>query len=754
MGSAKYRAFLSYSHRDAKWAAWLHRSLESYRPPRQLIGAVTGMGPVPKRLAPVFRDREELPTANDLGAVIGEALRNSDCQIVICSPRAARSRWVNEEILDFKRLGREDRIFCLIVDGEPNASDNPAQADNECFPPALRYRLGPDGNPGPVRTEPIAADARRGKDGRSHARLKLIAGMLGVGFDALRQREQQRRNRQLFVIAASALVGMVLTTALAAAALMARATAERQTALARMEAETARQTTSFLVDLFHISDPTEARGNRVTAREMLDRGAARIRTQLAGQPRIQATLMDTLGRAYVGLGLYRQAKPLLETAVATRRGLPHADPADLGASLSSLGDLLTLRAEYPAAERAYRRAITLQEAPFGGRREEAALARSYLGLGGELAASGHLPDAERNLREALAIERRYAPGANEDTARTLQALAKVVDRLGNQQEALPLMQEAVAMQRTLWGAQPYPDFADAINDLGLLQLEKGDYRRSEQLFRDSIAMKRRLLGDKHPEIATGLNNLGLVLEDDGDLAGAESAYRQALTIQKESLGEVHPEVANTLNNLAYVQYEKGEVRNALATERESLGIYRKLFPGDNPKVAGILNTMGFWLFETGEYATAERDIEEGLAMRERLFGKSHPDVAASLAHLAIIQVATHQYRAAIVSARAAELIWTAGLPGSAWKVAVAQSAEGAALAGLGRYAEAKKLLVHCRTVLASDPGAFPMYRSLNQRYLNLVERRGRPDAAPTPVTFAAPAVARASDAVHGKGWIP
>lgn len=718
MDSSQYRAFLSYSHSDGKWAAWLHRSLESYRPPRRLVGVVTGRGPVPKRLAPVFRDREELPSATDLGAAIGEALRKSACQIVICSPRAARSRWVNEEILAFKRLGREDRIFCLIVDGEPNASDDPAQADRECFPPALRYRLGPDGNLSGVRTEPIAADARPGKDGRRHARLKLIAGMLGVGFDMLRQREQQRRNRQLLVIATSALVGMVLTSVLAAAALVARATAERQTALARVEAQTAQQTTSFLVELFRISDPTAARGNRVTAREMLDEGAGRVRTQLAGQPRIQAALMDTLGRAYMGLGLYREAKPLLETAVATRRALQPAEPVELGTSLSSLGELLTLRAEYPAADVAYRRAIDLQAALPESRRDEAALARSYLGLGSELADRGRLPEAERRLREALALERAHAPGANEDTARTLQALGKVVDRLGHLREALPLMQEAVAMQRTLWGTQPYPDYADAINDLGLLQLEQGDYRQSEQLFRESIAMKRRLLGDKHPEIATGLNNLGLVLDDDGNLSGAEAAYREALAMEKALLGEVHPAVANTLNNLAYVQYEKGEVSGALATERESLAIYRQLFPGDNPKVAGILNTMGFWLFETGRYGTAQRDIEEGLGMRERLFGKAHPDVAASLTHLAVVEVATRQFAAALASARAAEHIWSAELPDSAWKIAVAQSAEGAALAGMGRYDDARKLLVHCHTVLAGDPGAFPMYRALNQRYLD------------------------------------
>ena len=181
MEPTKYWAFLSYSHRDARWGAWLHKQLESYRPPKPLVGTVTARGAVPKRLTPIFRDREELASATDLGTVINEALTQSACQIVICSPSSARSKWVNEEILAFKRLGREDRIFCLIVDGEPNASDDPAHTQEECFPQALRYKLGPDGNLSTVRTEPIAADARPGKDGRTNAKLKLIAGILGVG---------------------------------------------------------------------------------------------------------------------------------------------------------------------------------------------------------------------------------------------------------------------------------------------------------------------------------------------------------------------------------------------------------------------------------------------------------------------------------------------------------------------------------------------------------------------------------------------
>ena len=114
----RYRAFISYSHQDRTWGEWLHRALEHYRVPKRLVGRTGRYGAIPKRLTPIFRDKDELPTAIDLGQVINEALQQSDCLIVICSPQAAASRWVNEEILTFKRMGRGDRVLELIVDGE------------------------------------------------------------------------------------------------------------------------------------------------------------------------------------------------------------------------------------------------------------------------------------------------------------------------------------------------------------------------------------------------------------------------------------------------------------------------------------------------------------------------------------------------------------------------------------------------------------------------------------------------------------
>jgi len=228
-----YRAFISYSHQDQSWGQWLHKAIETYRVPSRLVGRTTAAGVIPRRLTPVFRDRDELPSATDLGRKVNEALARSANLIVICSPHAAASRWVDEEVRAFKQLGRSDRIFCLIVDGEPNATDLHGREREECFCEALRFSIDERGAPTRERAEPIAADARPGKDGRANARLKLIAGLLDVGFDALKQRELQRRNRRWSALAAGSFAGMLLTGGLSVYALRARHEAIAQ----RSEAE-------------------------------------------------------------------------------------------------------------------------------------------------------------------------------------------------------------------------------------------------------------------------------------------------------------------------------------------------------------------------------------------------------------------------------------------------------------------------------------------------------------------------------------
>ena len=210
---------------DERWAKWLQSALESYRVPRRLIGKQTAFGVLKKRLAPVFRDRSDMSAATDLGETITDALKASANLIVICSPSASASRGVNEEIAVFRRLGRSDRIFCLIVAGTPNGGKIPGRETEECFPNALRATA--DGTSSGQRLEPIAADARPGGDGKGNVKLKILSGLLNVGLDVLKQREQRRRIRHLTAVTATSLVIMLITTGLAIEARRARLAAYR-----------------------------------------------------------------------------------------------------------------------------------------------------------------------------------------------------------------------------------------------------------------------------------------------------------------------------------------------------------------------------------------------------------------------------------------------------------------------------------------------------------------------------------------------
>ena len=211
----KYWAFLSYSHRDKRVADWLHKSLESYRLPKKLVGQINLLGSVPPRLFPVFRDREELPTSSDLGSQIQEALRQSRFIIVIASPHAAASRWVNEEIRYFKSQHGEDRVLCLIADGEPKTASGEPSGSAECFPPTLRFRVAEDGSITTNPVEPIAADIRVGGDGKSNSLLKIVAGLTGLAFDSLRQRDRERARKRGFGFAGGAVLVCAVALAFA-----------------------------------------------------------------------------------------------------------------------------------------------------------------------------------------------------------------------------------------------------------------------------------------------------------------------------------------------------------------------------------------------------------------------------------------------------------------------------------------------------------------------------------------------------------
>jgi hypothetical protein len=230
----KYWAFVSYSHHDAVFASRLQRTLESYRLPRRLIGRKTPLGPVPAYLKPVFSDRSEMQAGADLASTVRKALAQSRFLIVVCSPDAVRSEWVNREIIEFKKLHGEARVLAVIAAGEPHASGIVGRESTECFPSALRFALMPDGRPGGMPLEPAAADLRPQGDGKRLGMLKLIAGMLGedVGVDELVRRDAQRRIHKMTIIAAASVAGMAVMAVLTTSAVRQRTEAQSQRAQA------------------------------------------------------------------------------------------------------------------------------------------------------------------------------------------------------------------------------------------------------------------------------------------------------------------------------------------------------------------------------------------------------------------------------------------------------------------------------------------------------------------------------------------
>ncbi|MDQ7813480.1 toll/interleukin-1 receptor domain-containing protein, partial [Brevundimonas sp.] len=209
----RYRAFISYSHQDTVAGRRLHRRLERYVVPKRLVGRATARGPVPRLLGPIFRDREDLPAADNLSEEVRAALAGSASLIVVCSPGARQSPWVAREIELFRSLHPDRPVLAALIAGVP--------ADS--FPDTLA-----DG-----AREPLAADLQRTGDGPRLGFLKLVAGIVGVGLDELVQRDAQRRLRAVTAVTGMALAGMLAMALLTTTAIGARREAEHQ----RAEAE-------------------------------------------------------------------------------------------------------------------------------------------------------------------------------------------------------------------------------------------------------------------------------------------------------------------------------------------------------------------------------------------------------------------------------------------------------------------------------------------------------------------------------------
>ena len=534
----------------------------------------------------MFRDREELAASADLAESVREALDEAATLIVICSPNAVASKWVNEEIRTFTALGRRSAIECLIVAGIPNASRTPgADPALECLPPALFEGDGREG---------LASDIRPGGDGRAAARLKLIAGVLGVPFDLLRQREHVRRTRRLAVASSLFALGFLVMSGLAAAALIARDEAVRQRDIARSKTITAERTVDFVKSLFEVSDPSQAKGETITAREILDRGAKRIDESLTDEPSVKAELTTTLGEVYAGLGLFQQGEALIRRNLA----LKGVDAGSRARQYIALGEAQARQGEYDAALVTYSSALRIASVA-----RPDLTPRIYARMGDAKSALEQDAEADRLIRKALALDTRNLGPNHPDVARDLEALGTNDVFGGRLQQGRANFERAVAI-RTKAQGQLHPEVATDLMNLGSIAYLQQDSRGAEAYYRRALEAAGAVLGPEHPDIALTQSNLARLLVERRAYAEAKPLLEHAIAVVTRERGETFDDLAFYFDNLALVRRGMGDLAGAEELLRKGrraaeLHKHRNLAP---------------IMVDLADVRCARGDVKEGLAL--------------------------------------------------------------------------------------------------------------------------------------------
>ena len=449
-----------------------------------------------------------------------------------------------------------------------------------------------------------------------------------------------RRHRLALSLAALTFAAL-LTTALVAVgqARMARAEsrrAEENLRLAEAQRQRAEQVASFLADIFKVSDPGEARGRTLTAREVLDQGAARLRHSLAGDPELRADLLGTIGRVYQSLALYDDAQGLLEEALELHRAREPRGAAT-AAGLRQLAQLALDRGQYERA------------APLA--------------------------------REAHDIFAGAEPPQPLEIARCLQQLAELEADFDRFAAAEELYQRSLAISEKLLGADA-EEVSFTRNSLGELLYQRGAHDEAKAIFEEVLATRRRVSGEDHPEVLTSLNNLAAAELALRRPAAAERHLREVLAIRRRIFGENHGDVAVALHNLATVLAERGDPAGAIENMEAALRINRRVLGENNGKVADSLHNLAIFHQSVGHQERAEALYEEALALRRKIYGASHPAVAQTLRNLGDLSIERRPGRAEACFREALEIDRRA-LPAGDHRLA--QS-----LAGLGRLELARR----------------------------------------------------------------
>jgi len=422
--------------------------------------------------------------------------------------------------------------------------------------------------------------------------------MAGPPSPVYRTRKFVRRHRAAVSFAAVVvllLVGLAVSMTIQATRIAReRDRANREAERAVREAATAEQVSEFLVDLFEVSDPAEARGNSITAREILDTGAARIDRELEDQPRVRARLKQTIGRVYQKLGLYDQALSLHEQALAEKRELLGDDDIE---TIDALHDL----------------------------------AYVYMFL-------WRYAEARQLQEESLQKERRILGEEHPRTLKSKRRLANSYRLLRRYEDAERLLVPVLEAQRRVLG-EDHSDTRDTFYDLAVLHREQKLYRLAESMFVEELERLKRLkLGDDHPHIITTLQALARLCFDEGRYDEAETLIIDSQPTRRRVFGEDHFKTLRSKQLLGQIYVRQGRGSDAVPVFAEALEGSRRRLGSDHWLSLGLGHELAILYSGQGRYDEAEPLFLDGLDATRRVLGAGHPATLLRLRAFAEMKV--------------------------------------------------------------------------------------------------------------------
>jgi len=535
--------------------------------------------------------------------------------------------------------------------------------------------------------------------------------------DTLRYRTRKFVRRHRAGVAATAAV--VLLVAGFVASLIAQG---RQLA---QERDKARYALTFLVDTFKQADPYQTKGEKLTAREILDQGAHRITRELAGQPDVQAAVMDAIGEVNLGLGRFGEAEPLLHRSLTLRREVFGSSSLEVAESLEHLAVLRNERSDRAGAEARLREALAIRRRQGAG---GIALAKTLNRLGDVLVTEGASPEAlaesEALHREALAIARRVEGPGGLTAAETLFALSDLRKVQGSYAESERLFREGLSIEREALGDGDPRLWRDQ-STLGETLIDAGKLKEAEALFRQSLAVQRKILGQEHPDLASTLSGLAVSIHLQGRYSEAEALERELLTLARSQYGPMHWRVAEVLVNLATDLDAQSKGTEALFHYQEALEIRRRTLGEGDPLVAQILLLLAELHRNDKQYPKALELAQQALGIIEKAEGPDHPHVAYVLREIGRNYLMQNRFGEAEPYLRRCYDIRRKKLEARHPDLAKAQVALAKCLIGQGRHDEAVSLLRQAHTTFIAVYGPRHELPAATGQLLAEIERRAR-----------------------------